>query len=397
MTIKQLRICVVTFPFAKAFITPLSNLEEILCSFSDNIYVITGGVENVMTKTDQRKIQTYRILYHKKTTNVLTRIARYIRMQARISWVLAKLSKNIDLCIFFMEAGALLPILTAKLLRKKVVSVLPSSIIRMSPRKESLSLVLVYLQTISYVLSDRIILYSKNLIKEWNLEKYKDKILIAHEHFLDFNGFKLKKEITAREKLVGYIGRLSREKGVLNFVKAIPEILKERPDLEFLIGGVGRLQDKIERHLDRNNLNGKVKHVGWIPHDELPNYLNELKVIVLPSYTEGLPNIVLEAMACGTPVLATPIGAISEITRDGETVFLLQSNDPRHIADRIVELLDKPELLERVGGKARKWVVENFSYEKTLESWRKILQELGISTNKENDGRMRMRARLFRN
>ncbi|MHA1684988.1 MAG: glycosyltransferase, partial [Candidatus Heimdallarchaeaceae archaeon] len=74
----------------------------------------------------------------------------------------------------------------------------------------------------------------------------------------------------------------------------------------------------------------------------------------------------LEAMACSTPVLATPVGAIPDIIKDGETGFLLKSNDPEHIADRIVELLGKPKLLEKVSVNAYNYVRENFSYEKTL-------------------------------
>jgi glycosyltransferase involved in cell wall biosynthesis len=80
-------------------------------------------------------------------------------------------------------------------------------------------------------------------------------------------------------------------------------------------------------------------------------------------------------MACETPVLATPVGAIPDIIRDGETGFLLKSNDPKYIAEKIVDLLNKPELLEKVSKNAYKWVRENFSEEKTLESWRRILHE----------------------
>jgi glycosyltransferase involved in cell wall biosynthesis len=101
-----------------------------------------------------------------------------------------------------------------------------------------------------------------------------------------------------------------------------------------------------------------------------------MKLLVLPSYTEGLPNIVLEAMACGTVVLATPVGAIPDIIKDGETGFLLKSNDPKHIAERILELLNKPELLDKVSINAYNYVRKNFSYEKTLDAWRKILSEL---------------------
>jgi len=62
--------------------------------------------------------------------------------------------------------------------------------------------------------------------------------------------------------------------------------------------------------------------------------------------------------------------------KDGETGFLLKSNDPKHISDKIIDLLNKPELLEKVSKNAYNYVRENFSYEKTLESWRKIIREI---------------------
>jgi glycosyltransferase involved in cell wall biosynthesis len=84
-------------------------------------------------------------------------------------------------------------------------------------------------------------------------------------------------------------------------------------------------------------------------------------------------------MACGTPVLSTPVGAIPDIINDDKTGFLLKSNDPKHIAEKIIELLNKSELLEKVSTNAYKYVRKNFSYEKTLESWRRIFSELESS------------------
>ena len=81
-------------------------------------------------------------------------------------------------------------------------------------------------------------------------------------------------------------------------------------------------------------------------------------------------------MACGTPVLATPVGGVSYVVKEGETGFLLNSNDPKHIAERIVDLLNRPNLLESVSAKAYRYVRENFNPENTLEVWRRILMDL---------------------
>ena len=113
----------------------------------------------------------------------------------------------------------------------------------------------------------------------------------------------------------------------------------------------------------------------WIPHDELPEYLNELKLLVLPSYTEGLPNIMLEAMACGTPVLATPVGAIPDVINDGENGFILESNNPEYIAENAIRALNYPNL-DKIVKNARELVEKEITYEGAVERYRKILKEL---------------------
>ena len=367
-------ICIITSPRPKAGVVPLSNLVDILYPLSSDLYVITGNEGDVACR-NRKEVHGYSIEYNKPKTQIIARIFNYIYLQLRISYRLMKLTRNVDICVFFMAEGLLLPVLTSRLLGKPAILSLAASLPKMIEANKDISLrsrIPTFLEIINYSLSNRIIVYSPNLIKEWDLEKYRNKICIAHEHFIDFDKFKIKKQPAERDNLVGYIGRLSEEKGTLNFVKAIPEISKEKDDLEFLVGGDGQLCDKIKKHLYENNLNDKVNLAGWIPHDKLPDYLNKLKLVVLPSYTEGLPNIMLEAMACGTPVLATPVGAIPDVIKDGETGFILENNSPECIAENVIRVLNHPSLDEIVKN-ARELVEKEFTYEATVERYKKAL------------------------
>ena len=365
-------ICIITSPRPKAGVVPLSNLVGMLYPLSNDLYVITGNEGSRICK-DPEKVHGYSIVYKSKT-QLITRIFNYIYLQLWISYRIIRLARNVDIWIFFMGEGLLLPVLTLKLLGKPVILSLASSSLKIIEANKDISrfpALSKFLETTNYVLSNGIILYSPNLVKEWNLEKYRNKISIAHEHFLDFDKFKMKKKFGERDNLVGYIGRLSEEKGTLNFVKAIPEISKEKDDLEFLIGGDGQLCDKIKKHLDENNLTDRVKLTGWIPHDKLPDYLNGLELVVLPSYTEGLPNLMLEAMACGTPVLATPVGAIPDVITDGETGFILENNSPECIAENVIRALNHQNLDEIVKN-ARELMEKEFTYEAAVERYRTI-------------------------
>jgi glycosyltransferase involved in cell wall biosynthesis len=310
-------------------------------------------------------------------SNIYIRTLNHIFMQLRISFKLIRLAKSVDIWIFFLDSHALLlPVVTAKLMRKKIIFVLTASLSKSALLTgDTLANVLVRSEAINYKLSTCIILYSKNLIKEWNLEKYKNKIYIAHRHFLDFENFKIRKNLEERENLVGYIGRLSEVKGVLNFIEAIPEILKERSEIKFLIGGEGQLRDEIENYLDAENLNNKVELTGWIPHDELPDYFDVLKLVVLPSYTEGLPNIMLEAMACGTPVLASAVGVIPDVIKDEENGFIMENNSPKCIAENVINALGYTDL-EGIVKNARELVEQEFTYDAAVEGYRGILESI---------------------
>ena len=371
---KNPNIGIATFPAVEANVTPLSNSVDISRSISKNLYIITGDAGSAISP-DHNKIHIH-LINHKIGSNAFTRITNYAYTQLRILYKVARLSKNVDVWLFPVCAEALLPaMLMAKLFRKPVVLALTGSVEKMvEAQNDFLDKVVVYFVKINYALSDHILIYSKNLIKEWGLEKYKNKISIAHEHFLDFDKFKINKKFEDRDNLIGYIGRFSKEKGTLNFIKAIFKISKEKDDIRFIVGGDGPLRGEIEKYLTEKNSDGKVKFVGWIAHDELPDYLNELKLVVLPSYTEGLPNLMLEAMACGTPVLATPVGAIPDIIKDGQTGFILENNSPKCIAENVVRALKHPHL-DMIVKNAREQIGKEFTFGNAVERYRKIFTD----------------------
>lgn len=307
---------------------------------------------------------------------MFTKIIRYIYLQLRISYELAKIARNVDIFIFGGTNLLVLPILTAKLLRKKVLLVLFGSYTLMAKFSNSKFYTFEkILEKINYTLSSSIILHSLDLIKEWNLDKFSSKICIAHEYFLDFDKFKIKKQSIERKNIIGYIGRLSEEKGILNFIKAIPEISRESDEIEFLVGGDGELRDKIETYLNENDLSDKVKLTGWIPHEELPDYLNELKLLVIPSYTESGPIIALEAMSCGTPILATRFGQVLHRIEDGKTGFVLENNSPECIAKNVISALNCPNFDDIVKN-ARELVEKEFTFEIAVQRYRNILEDI---------------------
>jgi len=288
---------------------------------------------------------------------------------------IAILYKEVKVWVFYGEHSPL-PMITARLLGKTIILdpvANPVKILeKVARRYRYIGLAM---SRINFMLSHRIVLYSPRLIDEWRLEKHRHKVRIAHEHFFDFDTFTVTTPLVNRPPLIGYIGRLSEEKGVWNFTLALPTILREQKDLRVLIGGDGQLKEAIEASLQDGGSITRVDLPGWISHDDLPRYLNQLCLLVLPSHTEGLPTIILEAMACGTPVLTTAVGAIPDVIVDGETGFIMENNSPECIAANVARVLSYPQL-EQIAENGKRYVKENFTFEKAGENWRRILADV---------------------
>lgn len=352
-----------------------SYIKILLGAFPGEISVITSRIPLSDEESLNKRVHIKQLMpesENEEGRGFVNRIIRYLLIQLKVSYALAR-ERKADAYIFFLAQSLVLPILILKFMRRKVILAVGASFSDLAgARKDRLLLFPKIEEQISYKVSDRIIIYSENIIKEFKLEKYKSKISIARRHFLDFDKFKIQKQLSERDNLVGYIGRLSREKGILNFIEAISKVLETREDVSFLIGGDGPLRGEVAEYLKRADLNGKVNFVGWIPYDRLPEYLNELKLVVIPSYTETGPLSMVEAMACGTPVLITPVGTAPEIIRDGETGFILKDNSPECIVESIGRALNHPDL-EEIVRNAHALVEKEYSYEVLVDRYRRIL------------------------
>lgn len=373
----KLRIGILTFPMSISGITPLSNLIQILQSISSDIYLVTGN-EGFSFFKDNHCIHTYGIT-HTSGKSLLSRVLKYILTQINISLTLIKIMNKVDVWLFFFGGDVLIiPMITLKIFNKKVILSLPDSHVQISKSTSSMfSKPIEWLSKINYYLSDYMIVYSYGLVREWNLDKFKNKIYIAPEHYIDLTHFTITKSYDRRENIIGYIGRFNSEKGIINFVRSIPEVLEKCPDLKFFVAGDGELRHEVEDFINENNLGSKVELPGWIPHDKLPEYLNNLKLLVLPSYSEGLPNIVLEAMACGTPVLATPVGAIPDIIQDHRTGFILLNNRPECISQSIAEAMTY-DGTDTIIKNAMCLIEANFTYDMAIKRFNKIFTDLSL-------------------
>jgi glycosyltransferase involved in cell wall biosynthesis len=168
---------------------------------------------------------------------------------------------------------------------------------------------------------------------------------------------------------IGEIARLCDVKGQRELLHAVARL----PEAQLVLAGRdleqgGAFQDALERESERLGIRERVEF-GF--HDDVPALLDTLDVVALPSWTEGLPMVLLEAMARARPVVATPVGGTPELVTDGETGLLVPPRDPEALADALRRVLDDPELARRLAEAGRERVAERFN---AAEQARRMLE-----------------------
>ncbi len=180
--------------------------------------------------------------------------------------------------------------------------------------------------------------------------------------------------------VVGFVGELREKKGLAALLNAYAQICKKQP-VSLLI--VGELRDGDDKKLFDDfritNPQLPITVTGHIPHTDLPAYYSLMDVFVHPSLRDGMPNAVLEAMACGKTVIATPVGGVKDVIVDGINGLLVNVNDAEGLAEKVAEALSQPEKRESIGRAAREAVLGQFTLEKELQENLKIYESLGVA------------------
>ena len=166
---------------------------------------------------------------------------------------------------------------------------------------------------------------------------------------------------TSVERTIVFVGALKRGKGVLDLLGAARLAQKQRAEGNFTLYGDGPLREILEKKTRAYGLRN-FRLAGSINHSELPQILGNAAVFVLPSYYEGLPNTLLEAMACGTPVIATDIKGNADLIENRITGYLIPPADPKALYSAILNVIAHREVCSKMGEYARKLVLKSFQW-----------------------------------
>lgn len=175
------------------------------------------------------------------------------------------------------------------------------------------------------------------------------------------------------QPVIGSIGRLVPQKGYNFFIESIPTILNKFPDAQFMIVGDGPLKDELTEQAKYLGLDSNLTLTGF--RKDIPYLLKAMDIFALFSLWEGFGIVLIEAMACSLPIVATNVGPIPEVVIHEETGLLIEPEKPKEISKAIIKLLENPQLIRQFGANGRKRVEANFTAEKMIENLEKIYFE----------------------
>ena len=379
------KVVIVTFPWASSIPSIfVSQVAEIVTHIRREVSVIgcseddrtqlPAGVECIPSRWRMHNVRDFRPLWASK----IFWIFKSFLNQLAIAYQLAARRKQIDTVVYY---GAFpyhfLTLALSKILGLRNVEIVNRSRMSHGPLSGAVERVL---NKLDFLLLDQISLQSPSLRLSLPLDGFTDKLTVYGARYVDFSKFRCEVPFADRGSEIGFVGRIRHEKGIFVFLEAVRLVAHRSPSLsvgDFSVticgegDAAGDLGKVVENLRDEHGIRVTVK--GWIPNEDIPSLLNTLKILVLPTYhSEGLPTILLEAMACGVIVVAPPVGGIGDIIEDRRNGYVLHSLSPEHVSERILDALTNPHLAQ-ISSNAIESVASRYSFEGAVERYRDII------------------------
>lgn len=221
--------------------------------------------------------------------------------------------------------------------------------------------------------SEKIIVLSES----W--KKFFEKLVDSEKIEVMYNSVKVPEVIERKESKEIYtgllLGRIGKRKGIYDVIEAVKELKKENINVKIIIAGDGEV-DKAKNLVNEEKLQDNIEIIEWLDEEKKKEYLKKSDFYILPSYNEGLPMSVLEAMSFSLPVITSDVGGIPEIIHNKENGILIKPGNIKSIKESIKIIISNKEYREKLSKNAYKTIKEQFNLEKYLEKLEKIYLEI---------------------
>jgi glycosyltransferase involved in cell wall biosynthesis len=176
--------------------------------------------------------------------------------------------------------------------------------------------------------------------------------------------------VPAGRRAIVYVGRFDPQKGLFWLLELLPRVFSQLPGHDLLLVGAGRDGESLQQHAVKLGLDQKVHFLGF--RDDVPQILAASDLVVLTSRWEGMPNVVLEAMAAGKPVVATDVEGVGELLGPAAEAQTVPADDPEGFADKVVAIISNTQLATRLGDENRLRAQQHFSLESMAANYRDL-------------------------
>jgi glycosyltransferase involved in cell wall biosynthesis len=173
-----------------------------------------------------------------------------------------------------------------------------------------------------------------------------------------------------------YVGRVSEEKGLDDLINALSELKSTAWRLKLI--GDGPYMTTLRALITQVGLDDRVDVLGWLPREALIKHYQSADIFTFPSKHEGMPNSVLEAMACGLPVLATRIAGNEELVQDGTNGFLVAPGTPDALSAALTKMLAAPVRLSTLGAESRRIVLQSYNWQRAARDYMRLSQKVDV-------------------
>lgn len=213
---------------------------------------------------------------------------------------------------------------------------------------------------------------------QWLCDHFGEKNATLIPNSIPADKFKHATQRGQREKpIIGSAGRLDKQKGFHILVEAAHRVLQDGLDMEFVLAGAGPKRNFLEAKISEFGIRDRFRLIGFI--EDMPTFFAEIDVFVLPSLTEGLPVVLLEAMASSLPVVASKVGGIPDILEDGKNGIFVPPGNSSELASAIKRLAEDARLRDELGRNAFSTLQGRFSVGKmagdTIAVYEKVLSK----------------------
>jgi glycosyltransferase involved in cell wall biosynthesis len=187
----------------------------------------------------------------------------------------------------------------------------------------------------------------------------------------------LKEKGFERKKVIFlFAGAITSYKGIRDLLEAVQKARDSMQTAKVRIIGDGDLMDECQKKVKEEQLDDTISFLGYVSEEEKIRLFRTSDVFVLPSHMDAFPVAILEAMSAGMPVVSTMVGGIPSIVHEGETGFLVPPGDINALSQRMIRLIEDPDLREKMGQRAAKYVSENFDVELVARRLNELLESV---------------------